>query len=84
MAAMTNQKQHVMGNYLGSSMKLVVIEGQSAADGDTITVSQMTTIRGAWCHVASDGTQGSVTCSGNVLTIVNGAAKLWSGIVWGI
>lgn len=64
-------------------VRLCAIQGASAANSDTFTVSNLTTVRGATL-LATDGTAGTMTLATNVLTVTNAGAKTWNGLAWGV
>lgn len=71
-------------NFALNGKKLFYVEGTSAINDDFITIGEdMTTVKGAYL-VASDGTVGDLTFATNVVTLTNGGALTWSGLVWGI
>ncbi len=61
---------------------VVYVEGVSAVNNDTITVTGLTTVRGATL-VSTTGVAGTLTFATNVITITNGGALTWSGLAWG-
>lgn len=63
-------------------VRLVAIQGTSASNNDTFTVSNLTTLRGMFL-LATDGTAGTMTFSTNVITVTNAGAKTWNGLAWG-
>lgn len=69
-------------NLPGAQTRLVAVEGTTAANGDTLTVNSLTTVRGAFL-IATDGTVGTMTFATNVITITNGGTKTWTGLAWG-
>lgn len=56
----------------------------SAANNDTITFSGLTTIKAVIALVAEDGTVGTFSFTGKVLTLTNGGTKTWTAIVEGV
>lgn len=69
-------------NLPGQTKKLIYVEGASAVNNDTLTVTNLTTVRGAYL-VSTTGTAGTLTFSTNVITITNGGALTWTGLAWG-
>lgn len=61
---------------------LLFVKGTSAVNSDTLTVTGLTTVVGAFL-IASDGTVGTMTFASNIITITNGGTKVWSGLAWG-
>ncbi len=61
---------------------LVFVQAQSASNSDTITVTGLTSVIGAYV-VSSGGTAGTCTFATNVITVTNGSNLLWSGLAWG-
>lgn len=70
-------------NLPGTQVRLVAIQGVSAVNSDTFTVSNLTTVRGAFL-IATDGTVGTMTFATNVITVTNGGTKTWNGLAWGV
>lgn len=79
MAAITVTNKQAIPNG-GCRMNLVT--GTSAADGDTITVSDLQAITGA-IGFSTTGVAASYSISTNVITINNGSTLTWNFIVWG-
>lgn len=63
--------------------QLFYVEATSANNSDTITVKQLTTVKGC-ALMGSDGTIAAVTLATNVITVTNGGTLAWSGLVWGV
>lgn len=74
--------QELAPNLAGTQNRLVYIAGTSAVNNDTITVSDLTTVKGAFL-ISSTGTVGTMTFATNVITITNGSTLVWSGLAWG-
>lgn len=71
-------------NLAGSQTRLVHIKGTTAATGDTLTVSNLTTVVGCYLSQANGTLPTSVGLSTNVITINNaGGALTYSGLAWG-
>ena len=66
----------------GGWRTVVFVQGTSAANNDTLTVTGLTTVQGAYL-VSSTGTAGTLTFATNVITITNGSTLVWSGLAWG-
>ena len=56
--------------------------GICAANNDTITVTGLTAVKGAFL-ISSTGVVGTMTFATNVITITNGGTLVWSGLAWG-
>ena len=83
MAEVTSKAiQEIAPTIGGTPIRLIYITGVSAANSDTITVSDLTTVRGAYL-ISTTGTVGTLTFSTNVITITNGSTLTWSGLAWG-
>ena len=73
-----------------NAKKVVYATGTSAANGDTMTIAQLTTIQGAigFCTTAAGsaiiGTPALFTYATNVITIANGGTAGWTFMVWGV
>lgn len=63
--------------------RLVYVAGTSAANNDTLTVSNLTTVRGAFL-ISTTGTAGTMTFATNVITVTNGGTLVFSGLAWGV
>lgn len=74
--------QELAPNLAGSQTRLVYVAGTTVANNDTITVSDLTTVKGAFL-ISSTGTVGTMTFATNVITITNASTLIWSGIAWG-
>lgn len=66
----------------GAYRVVLFVQGTSATNSDTITVTGLTTVLGAYL-VSSTGVVGTLTFATNVITITNGSTLVWSGLVWG-
>lgn len=66
----------------GAGIWLCYVTG-IGANSDTLTVAPLTTVKGAFL-ISSTGTVGTMTFSGNVITVTNGGGLTWSGLAWGI
>ena len=70
--------------------KMFIVQGTSANNGDTMTITGLTTIQGAYgiCTTAGTLTQvgtGSLySVATNVLTLNNGENAVWTFLVWGV
>lgn len=65
-----------------AAVKIFYVTGTSAANNDTLTVTGITTVRGAFL-VSTTGVVGTLTFATNAITITNGGTLVWSGIAWG-
>jgi hypothetical protein len=74
--------QELAPNLPGVQTRLVYVAGTTAANNDVLTVSDLTTVKGAFL-ISSTGTVGTMTFATNVITITNGSTLVWSGIAWG-
>ena len=74
--------QELAPNLLGTPRRLVFIRGVSAANNDTFTVSNLTTVEGAFL-VSTTGTAGTLTFGTNIITVTNGSTLTWTGLAWG-
>jgi hypothetical protein len=74
--------QELAPNLAGAQTRLVYVAGTSAANNDTITVSDLTTVKGAFL-ISTTGTAATMTFSTNVITVTNGSTLVWSGLAWG-
>lgn len=63
-------------------IQLFYVKGTSAANNDTLTVTGMTTVLGAFL-ISTTGTVGTMTFATNVITITNGGTLIWTGLAWG-
>jgi len=76
--------QELAPNLAGSQVRLVYIKGTTAATGDTLTVSDLTTVVGAYLSQANGTLPTSIGLATNVITINNaGGALTYSGLAWG-
>lgn len=66
----------------GLATVVLFVKGLSAVNSDTLTVTGLTTVLGAYL-VSSTGVVGTLTFATNVITITNGGALTWSGLAWG-
>jgi len=62
--------------------KVVFVKGVSAVNSDTLTVSGLSSVEGAYL-VSTTGVAGTLTFATNVITVTNGGALTWSGLAWG-
>lgn len=69
-------------NLPGTQRRLVFVRGISAVNSDTLTVSDLTTVEGAFL-ISTTGTVGTMTFATNVITVTNGSTLTWTGLVWG-
>lgn len=79
----TKVTRQVGPNILGQDRRVIYIEGQAAANSDTFTVNELTTVKGC-SLMSSGGTAGTVTLATNVITVTNASNLAWSGLAWGI
>lgn len=75
--------QELAPNLPGAQTRLVYVAGTSAVNSDTLTVSDLTTVKGAFL-ISTTGTAATMTFATNVITVTNGAALTWTGIAWGV
>lgn len=76
--------QELAPNLPGAQLRLVYVKGTTAATGDTLTVSDLTTVIGAYLSQANGTLPTSVSLATNVITINNaGGALTYSGLAWG-
>lgn len=61
--------------------RLVFVRGTTAAGNDVITLTDLTTVEGAFL-IATDGTVGTMTYGTNIITVTS-AAKTYTGLAWG-
>lgn len=61
---------------------LLFVQGTSAANNDTLTVTGLATVNGAFL-ISTTGTAATMTFATNVITITNGGTLVWSGLAWG-
>lgn len=66
----------------GSPVQLIYVKGTSAANNDTLTVSGLTTVVGAFL-ISTTGTVITMTFSTNIVTLTNGGTLIVSGLCWG-
>lgn len=66
----------------GFNRVLLFVSGTSAANGDTLTVTGLATVNGAFL-ISTTGTAATMTFATNVITITNGSTLVWSGLAWG-
>lgn len=66
----------------GLNSTVLFVKGTSAANSDTITVTGLTTVLGAFL-ISTTGTVGTMTFATNVITITNGSTLVWTGLAWG-
>lgn len=74
--------QELAPNLPGSQVRLVYVAGTTQANNDVITVTDLTTVKGAFL-ISSTGTVAAMTFATNIITITNASTLIWSGIVWG-
>lgn len=65
-----------------AAVKIFYVTGTSAANNDTLTISQLTTVRGAFL-ISTTGTVITMTFATNVITLTNGSTLVVSGLAWG-
>lgn len=75
--------QELAPNLAGVQNRLVYVAGTTAANNDTITVSDLTTVKGAFL-ISSTGTVATMTFATNIITITNASTLVWSGLAWGV
>lgn len=61
---------------------LVAVNGTSAANNDTLTVTGLAAVQGAFL-ISTTGVVATMTFATNVITITNGGTLVWSGLAWG-
>jgi len=81
-SAKTVQGIAPLGN-AGLWSTVVFVKGTSAANSDTITVTGLTTVLGAFL-ISTTGVVGTMTFATNVITITNGGTLVWSGLAWAL
>lgn len=74
--------QELAPNVGGTPTRLVYVAGTSAVNSDTLTVPNLTTVKGAFL-ISSTGVAGTMTFATNVITVTNGSTLVWSGVAWG-
>ena len=74
--------QDLAPNLPGVNVRLIYVKGVSAANNDTITVTNLTTVIGA-SLISSTGTVLTMTFATNVITLTNGGTLTVSGLAWG-
>lgn len=62
---------------------VVFIQGTSAANNDTLTVTGLTTVNGAFL-ISTTGTVITMTFATNIITLTNGSTLTVSGLAWGV
>lgn len=65
-----------------AAVKIFYVAGTSAVNSDTLTVTGLTTVKGAYL-ISTTGTVGTMTFATNVITVTNGSTLVWSGLAWG-
>ena len=75
--------QELAPNLPGTQNRLVFVAGTSAVNNDTLTVSDLTTVKGAFL-ISTTGTAGTMTFATNVITVTNGSTLAWTGLAWGV
>lgn len=76
--------QELAPNLPGSQTRLIYVKGTTNATGDTLTVSDLTTVVGAYLSQATGALPTSIGLATNVITINNaGGALTYSGLAWG-
>lgn len=81
MAELTAKTIQMQEPRVGSTI-LLYVAGTSAANNDTLTVTGLTTVKGAFL-ISTTGTAGTMTFGTNVITVTNGGTLVWSGLAWG-
>jgi hypothetical protein len=81
MAEFTSKVITGVGNF-PAGRQLYFVRGASAVNSDTLTVSSLTTVEGAYL-VSTTGVAGTCTFATNVITVTNGGALTWTGLAWG-
>lgn len=61
---------------------VLFVQGTSAANNDTLTVTGLTTVLGAFL-ISSTGTVITMTFATNIITLTNGGTLTVSGLAWG-
>lgn len=76
--------QECAPNLPGSQVRVMYVKGTTNATGDTLTVSNVTTVIGAYLAQANGTLPTSISLATNVITINNaGGALTYSGLAWG-
>ncbi len=75
--------QELAPNLAGAQTRLIYVSGASAVNSDTLTVTDLTTVRGA-VLMSTTGVVGAMTFATNVITVTNGGALTWTGLAWGV
>lgn len=66
----------------GGWRNLIFVRGVSGANNDTLTVTGLTAVEGAFL-ISTTGTAATMTFATNVITITNGSTLTWTGLAWG-
>jgi hypothetical protein len=83
MAEFTSKTIQYVGNTPGAGIELAYVTGISAVNSDTLTVSGLTTVKGAFL-ISTTGVVGTMTFATNVITVTNGSTLTWTGLAWGV
>ena len=76
--------QELAPNLPGTPVRLIYVKGTTNATGDTLTVTDLTTVIGAYLSQANGTLPTSISLATNVITINNaGGALTYSGLAWG-
>jgi hypothetical protein len=65
-----------------AGLKMVVVNGTTAADGDIITVTGLQTVQGC-IGFSTTGVAAAYSTATNVITVNNAGALTWNFLVWG-
>jgi predicted membrane GTPase involved in stress response len=65
-----------------AGLKMVAVNGTTAADGDIITVTGIQTIQGC-VGFSTTGVAAAYSTATNVITVNNAGALTWNFLVWG-
>jgi hypothetical protein len=74
--------QELAPNVPNPNRRLVFVRGVSAANNDTLTVSDLSTVEGA-SLISTTGTVITMTFATNVITLTNGSTLTVTGLAWG-
>jgi len=66
-----------------TNKRLVYIKGAAAANADIFTVSDLTTVDGAYLIITATGALATLTFATNVITLAAGGAATYTGLAWG-
>lgn len=84
MAEVTSKTVQYVANTPGAAFWVAVVRGTTANTGDTLTVTGMTTVLGAYLAQATGTLPTSISLATNVITINNaGGALTYTGLAYG-